>query len=142
MKRERVPLSQTELPIRTASYPAIPEPSMSHGEYTKTTGFGGDKKPLVRAALHAAPEAVVPLYRSQEVNRADEDAVEFGTRIPEVMSESSPQPRDFPIRKNPFFYTVRRVYTLQTWELKFFSRCHSERFKDSRLARFVEELCS
>jgi hypothetical protein len=103
MKRERVPLSGAELPIRTASYPAIPEPSMSHGEYTKTTGFGGDKKPLVRAALHAVPEAVVPLYRSQEVNRADVDAVEFGTRIPEVLPEAGSQPRDFPIRKTHFF---------------------------------------
>ena len=55
--------------------------------------------PLVRAALHAAPEAVVPLYRSPEVNRADEDAVEFGTRISEVLPT---QPRDFPIRKTHF----------------------------------------
>ncbi len=111
MKRERVPLSQTELPIRTASYRAIPEPSMSHGDYTKTIGFGGDKKPLVRAALHAAPEAIVPLYRNQEVNRADEAAIEFGTRIPEVLSEAGPQPRDFPIRKT-HFYSVRPVYII------------------------------
>jgi hypothetical protein len=120
MKRERVPLSQAELPIRTASYPAIPEPSMSHGEYTKTTGFGGDKLPLVRAALHAAPEAVVPLYRSQEVNRADKDAVEFGTRIPEVLSEAGPQPRDFPIRKTHFLYIVYNDLRVE----HFFSRRH------------------
>ncbi len=89
---------------------------MSHGEYTKTTGFGGDKKPLVRAALHAAPEAVVQLYRNQEVNRADEDAVEFGTRIPEVLSEAGLQPRDFPIRKTHFKYRLGVE--------NFLSRCH------------------
>ena len=104
MKRERLrgvpsgPLALTEVPTPAAKPPSTTEP-LPHqpSEHVKAPGFR-DAKPLARAALHSAPESVVPLYRSQEEEVA---VVEFGTRIPELGPQSADlPPRDFPIRKN------------------------------------------
>ena len=68
----------------------LPAPARTAGSRSYA---GEDNAPHVRAALHAAPESVVHLYRT-------EAEVEFGTRIPELLPENG---KDFSTRKKPMF---------------------------------------